>query len=114
MTVPSTNEYKPIVFANERDHGAPWSFVAKEVFFEEEDGGQGSHSRTQVALMNVWERETGENLEVILGDERNVDALINALKVVKARMKVQERVIHLESAQSELRYQEKQAAGELL
>lgn len=111
MTVPKTNDYQPIIFANERDHGAPWSYVAQEVFFEEEDGGQGSHSRTQVALMNIWERETGEQIEVILGSERNVDALINALKVVKARMKVQERAIHLQSAESELRYQEKQAAG---
>lgn len=114
MTVPSTNDYQPIVFANERDHGAPWSFVATDVSFEEEDGGQGSHSRTQVALMNVWERKTGESIEVILGSEKHVDALISALKVVKARMKVQEQVIRLESAQSELRYQEKVAAGELL
>lgn len=107
MTVPKPEEYEKIVFANERDHGAPWSFVAQEVFFEEEDGGQGSHSFPPVALMNVWERKTGEPIEVIIGREYHVDRLIAALQVLKARMHLQEKSRELNGAKHRVSCQEK-------
>lgn len=71
-----------------RDHGVPYRYVAVSVNYVEEDAGQGYHPPFPlVAMLNV-ETSGGEPVEVAIGGEKNIDALIGALQVMKVRMQI--------------------------
>lgn len=92
----------PIKFGSRADHGAPWSFVAVEVAFTEEDAGQGSHPPYPlVATLNV-EDHTGRVIEVVVGREKHIDQLIAALQITKARMKVDAKAKELDQLKGHL------------
>lgn len=80
-----------IKFADQSDHGVPWSYSAEQVFIDEEDGGQGCHPPYPlVAMLSVRAYNVDVPFEVAIGKEEQIDALIAALQLTKARMKVQQ------------------------
>lgn len=98
-----------IVFGSYKDLGAPWKYVAEEVSFREEDPGQGYHPPfTDVATLLVHQYED-KPLEVILGNVERVDRLIEALQIVKERMKVSGKRKELAVLEGNLRYVEGQS-----
>lgn len=81
---------QPIKFADQTDHCVPWSYSAEQVFIDEEDAGQGSHPPYPlVAMLSVRAYDAEVSFEVAIGKEAQIDALIAALELTKARMKVQ-------------------------
>lgn len=102
-------ESLPIVFGSYKDLGAPWKYVAEEVFFQEEDPGQGSHPPfTDVATLLVHQYNEPP-LEVILGNVDRVDRLIEALRIVKQRMIVSGKRKELAQYEGSLHYLESQS-----
>lgn len=80
-----------------QDHGVPYRYVAVSVNYAEEDAGQGYRPPFPlVAMLNV-ETHAGEQIEVAIGGEKNIDALINALNVMKIRMQVDAKTKELDS-----------------
>lgn len=94
-----------------RDHGVPYRFVAVSVNYAEEDAGQGSHPPFPLVAMLNCETSGGEPVEVAIGREEHIDALINALSVMKIRMQVDAKTKELDSLKGYLNRTEADLLG---
>lgn len=93
------------------DHGVPYRYVAVSVNYAEEDAGQGYRPPFPlVAMLNV-EMHDGAPIEVAIGGEKNIDALIGALQLMKIRMQVAAKTNELNGLNSHLMRMEADILG---